>query len=1137
MNVQTEERRLLTILFADLSGFTALSARLDPEEVREAVNISFGHLNKPIAAEEGTIIKYEGDLVMAVFGYPTAHEDDPERAVRAALGMFQRLEAVNRDLAARLKTEGRVGLHIGINSGTVVVGEIGSEEKREYTVMGEAVNLASRLKDAAKAGEILVSEPVFRSSRYLFEYQPKPKVEAKGFDHPIAVFQPLKLRDKPESKRGIAGLTSPMVGRDRELASLVEDVRTLARGRGGATFVVGEAGLGKSRLLAEMKSVIAGQGIKVKLLEGRCLSYGRNVPYWPVLQALESAFGVSDQDTPEMVLEKIVGGCRELMPGSWMESAPYLAHLFSLRLPEEMSEKVAHLDAKALKARTHLALKKFLTALAGQAPVLLVMDDYHWADEATDEFLLELCGTPAAPIWLLVLTRPERDAGGQQSRERFRGRLGLHYREIVLAPLDRDSGTSLAFNLLNVPGIGQGFKDMLLAKSGGNPFYLEEIIRSLIDSGVLAYRQGVWRLTEDVSSINVPDTVQMVIAARLDRLEHELRDILQTASVLGRSFHVRLLEALSGLDDMMLTLYLATLEEFDFIAETKRGPEPEYSFRHPLSQEVAYQGLLKKRRRELHRLAGQAIERTYASRLDDFAEILAHHYANSDDEAKAIEWLGRAGRKARDRYANQEAIAFCEKLADILERLPERERNLCENCGNLGELYVLASDFEVANSWFRRMEQHAGEDKALKARARRMQADIAQRQGRFDEAMDILKASESDLAAKRPSELQEQAEIHILRCWILRKQGEIGEAVRQGETALRILEADLAATSDDERKSLAKTKAQLLNSLGGVYYTQGEFDRAIRLFKACADICRQNGLMPSLVAATCNLGIMYYDKGDLAKALEYYGAFLELGQRIGDKNALGTAYGNMAIVYQDLGEYDKALDLHQKALEINQEMGDRMAVAQNFGNLGLVYKSRGDYAKAIDLFTNYRDTAREIGNKQGVAIAGLNLANVHHLMGERRRAEEIFKEIEPLFVEIGDRASLCELYIGWADLKGEEKGCLAEAFGLADKARGLASEIGSESRLGQVEWTFASLRSIEGDYQSSEEHYLKALGVFEKSGQRRMEADICLSYAGMLKESGRDRDGLAEKLKERALAIYQELGLDHKAAKCRQITF
>ncbi|MRR10044.1 hypothetical protein EG831_08235, partial [bacterium] len=500
MTPPTEERRLLTILFADLSGFTALSAGRDPEEVREAVNISFEHLNKPIAAEDGTIIKYEGDLVMAVFGHPTAHEDDPERAVRAALGMFGCMDAVNRELASRLKIQAQVGLHIGINSGTVVVGEIGSDEKRERTVMGEAVNLASRLKDAAQTGEVLVSEPVFRSTRYLFEYQPKPKVTAKGFDHPIAVFQPLKLRDKPEPKRGIAGLSSPMVGRERELAALLDDVRALARGEGGVTFVVGEAGLGKSRLLAELKTAIAAQGLAVSVLEGRCLSYGRRAPYWPLLEAVQVACGLGEEDEPALALEGIVSHCRGLMPEDWMDAAPYLAHLFSLALPHEMAEKVVHLDPKALKARTHLALRRFLAALAAREPVLLVVDDYHWIDESSAEFLQWLFDQPAPPLRLLALTRPERDAGGQQARQRFQAALGPRYGEIALSPLDQDAGTSLAFNLLDVPGIGQGFKDLLLAKSGGNPFYLEEIIRSLIDSGMLAYRNGVWRLTGDVAA-------------------------------------------------------------------------------------------------------------------------------------------------------------------------------------------------------------------------------------------------------------------------------------------------------------------------------------------------------------------------------------------------------------------------------------------------------------------------------------------------------------------------------------------------------------------------------------------------------------------------------------------------------------
>ncbi len=1134
MTPPTEERRLLTILFADLSGFTALSAGLDPEEVREAVNISFEHINKPIAAEDGTVLKYEGDLVMAVFGHPTAHEDDPERAVRAALGMFGRMDAVNRELASRLKIHAQVGLHIGINSGTVVVGEIGSDEKRERTVMGEAVNLASRLKDAAATGETLVSEPVFRATRYLFEYQPRPKVTAKGFDQPIAVFQPLRLRDKPEPKRGIAGLSSPMVGRERELAALLDDARALARGEGGVTFVVGEAGLGKSRLLAELKTAIAAQGVAAALLEGRCLSYGQRAPYWPLLEAVQAACGLVEEDEPALALEGIVGRCRELMPDDWMDAAPYLAHLFSLALPHEMAEKVVHLDPKARKARTHLALRKFLAALAARTPVLLVVDDYHWVDESSAEFLSWLFDQPALPIRLLALTRPERDAGGQQARERFQAALGARYREVALGPLDQDAGTSLAFNLLNVPGVGQGFKDLLLAKSGGNPFYLEEIIRSLIDSGVLAFRNGVWRLTEDVAALSIPDTVQSVIAARLDRLERDLREILQTASVLGRSFHVHLLEALSGLDDMMLTLYLATLEEFDFIAETKRGPEAEYSFRHPLSQEVAYQALLKKRRREIHRLAGRAIERTYADRLDDFAEVLAHHYASSDDEAKAVEWLWRAGRKAKDRYANQEAISLFKTLADTLKWLPERERELCDACEALGLMHERVADLDESMSWFRRMERHAGADEALRARARRLQAEIAQKQGQYDEALAVLAAAERALPSRSDAELLEQAEIRILRSWVLRIKGDTAAAVREGEAGLRILEADLAGSARGELKTpVARARIKVLNSLGGLHYVQGELDRAIRLFQATVDISAEIGEQQLRMAGICNLGVMHYSKGDPAAAMEHYRRFLDAGLKIGDKAGMATAYGNMAIIHQERGEYDLALELYRKSLDINQETGDRMAVAMNFGNMGLVYKSRGELGRAVELFTAYRDTAREIGFKQGVGIAGLNLANIRHMEGRPDLAEQIFREALPIFTEVGDKASLCEVHTGLADLKGSAPATMAEALEHAAQARALAEELGSATRMGHVEWTYGNLRAAAGEHRESAGHFEQAIAIFEKGGQRRALADCCYDFVKMLRDSDQDKEGRAGALLTRARNLYTELGLDAKAAECR----
>ncbi|MEO0225594.1 MAG: adenylate/guanylate cyclase domain-containing protein, partial [candidate division WOR-3 bacterium] len=294
---KTEERRLVTILFADLSGFTRLSHSLDPEDVQEVANACFEYLNPPIIKQGGMIHKYEGDLVIALFGIPVSHEDDPERAIKAGLEMLTLIPEINNALTEKLKTKTDLGLHIGINSGTVVIGEVGSIEKKEWTVMGDVVNLASRLKDIAKRGEIIVSEPVCRSSRYLFDYEALPPVNLKGIEEPVKIFKPLKIKEKPEPKRGIAGLYSPLVGRDRELGLFKERIFDLQKGKSGAVFIIGDAGLGKSRLYEELKKSVtpslypsppAGEGKVggITVLEARCLSYGEMIPNWPFLQFL-----------------------------------------------------------------------------------------------------------------------------------------------------------------------------------------------------------------------------------------------------------------------------------------------------------------------------------------------------------------------------------------------------------------------------------------------------------------------------------------------------------------------------------------------------------------------------------------------------------------------------------------------------------------------------------------------------------------------------------------------------------------------------------------------------------------------------------------------------------------------------------
>ena len=1131
------ERRLITILFADLSGFTALSSRLDPEEVQEVANVCFEHLNKPIIGQGGTVHKYEGDLVIALFGYPLAHEDDPERAVKASFGMFELLGSINRALTTRFKFKTDLGLHMGITSGTVVVGEVGTPEKKEITVMGDSVNLASRLKDSAQRGEILVSEPVFRASRYLFDYEPHPPVSVKGVDRPVKVFRPLGVKAKPEPKRGIPGLFSPLVGRDRELEVLRKAVRQLAGGRGGAAFVLGDAGLGKSRLLEELKGSLADLPSPVTLLEGRCLSYGENVPYWPFLQILKEAFGIEDADPREAVQEKLLAGARKMFPESWDDLVPFLGYLLNVRFSEEIDAKGKYLDPQGLMLQTFLSLRRTLSGLARVRPLLLVIEDYHWIDSVSLEFLGFLFDSPEPlPLLCLCLSRIDKEKEGRRTKERLRAKLGEDFLELVLAPLDTGASTQLVHNLLKIPGIPQGFKDRILAKAEGNPFFLEEILRSLIDARVLVYSSGVWQLAAEVAGLAVPDTVQAVIASRLDRLEPEVRSTLEMAAVIGRSFYVPVLERLGGRDPMMVMLYLADLEEAEYIREARRQPEWEFIFRHPLLQEVAYQSLLKVRRRELHRRAGEAIEVLYPNRLDDLCELLAHQYVNGDDPERALTWLQKAGHRAKDRYAHDEAIAYFRQGIALLEEKPEgRAEELCSAYEALGEIYLLKADFEASNRCYQEMERRGAGDEVIPSRARRKRSIVLQNQSRYDEALTLLEEAEKTLSGDSTTARLERAQIYIARGGVHWVRGKLGRAIQEGEAALAIV-AKLPSDAPGART----IEASGCNRLGAVHFDRGDYDRAIADYRKSIAISRGTGDKLAVARASGNLGIVYHVKGELDQARELYQACLSRLEEIGDQSGVGAALNNLGNIHYAVGEYDRAFELFQRAVGIAEEIGNRRSLGIARGNLGTVYEAKGDADRAQGQYRFSLETFEAIGYKQGIGEAHSRLGSVGLQTGRLQEAERHLRKSEAVLTAVGNRHGLVDVYRRRAELKNAQavpaSGPDPDALGWAEKALQLVEELKSKDGLGRCHGTFGKIYASSGDFQSSEEHFRKALAVFEELGVKTALADAWLEYARMLQQAaakGVTLEGKAGDCLEKARRLYQDLNLPHKVKECQ----
>ncbi|MEO0095574.1 MAG: tetratricopeptide repeat protein, partial [candidate division WOR-3 bacterium] len=925
MEQRAEERRLITLLFADLSGFTALSSQLDPEDVQEVANTTFEILNKPIIEQGGLIHKYEGDLVIALFGLPIAHEDDPERAIKAGFKMMELIPEVNDKLSKKLKKKTDLGLHIGINSGIVVAGEVGSEDKKEWTVMGDVVNLTSRLKDIAKRSEIIVSEPVFRASRYLFDYEVLPPVPVKGIERPIRIFRPLKIKEKPDPKRGIKGLYSPLVGRDKELKILKEKIGEFQKDKGGAIFILGEPGLGKTRLYEELKKDFI--SLPIYLFESRCSLYDENLSYSTILQILKEIFGISE-DTTASIEQKIISKTKELFPDDYKDLAPYMYQLFSVNITEEFKKKIEYLDPQSLKRQIFLAVRRLLFEMAKKQPLILVVEDYHWIDSSSLE-LFEFIFTNwenEQQLLLIGISRVEKEKECWQVKERLKDKLGEKFFEIALEPLDYESSARLANNLLNILGIPEDFKDRILKKAEGNPFYLEEIIRALIDTGCLKLDAGIWRLSSDLSDIEIPDTVQSLIISRMDKLKPELKQILQIASVIGRFFYRRILQYVSNVDDLLLTLQLATLEEFEYIKESKTENEISYLFRHPLLQEVIYNNILKKKRKELHNSVAECIEKLFAERINDFCDLLSQQFYLAENWEKALTYSIKSAEKAKRLYLNKQAIELYERAEECAEMINNTVKKIycikekTEILNLIGETKSALDEIGKAIELSRNIMDKKSEADCLIAIS-----DIYANLSRYEDMLDS--ASKALSIYKTINDKRGEAESLNNMGYAYEHFGEYNKALEYYNKSLKIQE------KIDNRDGQALS----LNNIGNIYEYFGEYDKALSFLVKSLNIRDEMRHLAGQATSLNNIGAVYDDLGEYAKALEYYKKSLKIQKEINDMDGKGTSLNNIGYLFSLIGDYKKALEYYMESLKIRIEIGDKDGQATSLCNIGVIY--------------------------------------------------------------------------------------------------------------------------------------------------------------------------------------------------------
>jgi class 3 adenylate cyclase len=538
----SSERRPLTVLFADIAGSTAIAERLDPEDWTAIVGEAFGCMNQTVERYGGTVARLMGDGVLAFFGAPVAHEDDPERAVRCGLDMVRSIE----ELDSARHTPGAEGLRVrvGINTGPVVVGLVGTDSAHEYTAMGDAVNVAARMQASARPGSVLVTSATYRFIASLVEAADVGTLELKGKSDAVHAYEVSAIKRGAVQKRGLTGLRSPMIGRDAELARLLSIFRVVQAGQGRVATVLGDPGLGKSRLLAEMHSTLEREVGPVRWIEGRCLSYGETMPYHLVIDIVRSAIGVTSATDQAEVADALEKAVRDLLGDDWLESYAYLGHMLSVDLPPEVKSRVSLLDFETVK-RYVASLVTVLRATSARGPVVIFCDDAHWADRASVDTLLQvLPSVRSLPVLLVIGSRVERSAYGWKLVAESRDMFGDALTEIRLEPLSLDQGRTLVASLLQIESLPPKSRELVLSKAEGNPFFVEEVIRMLIDRGAIVQEGERWVANESATTIDIPDTIHGLLLARIDRLPHESKRTLRVASVIGRQFGVTLLERL-----------------------------------------------------------------------------------------------------------------------------------------------------------------------------------------------------------------------------------------------------------------------------------------------------------------------------------------------------------------------------------------------------------------------------------------------------------------------------------------------------------------------------------------------------------------------------------------------------------------
>jgi len=1024
------ERKQVTVLFADLKGSMELLADRDPEEARKLLDPVLEHMMEAVHRYEGTVNQVMGDGIMALFGAPLAHEDHAVRACYAALRMQELVKRYAED--ARHAHGVNVQIRVGLNSGEVVVRAIGSDLHMDYTAVGQTTHLAGRMEQLANPGSILLTPSTLELVEGFVAFKALRPVPVKGLADPVEVYEvtgvgPARTRLQAGARRGM----TRFVGRDPELEQLCRAQELASDGHGQVVAVVGEAGVGKSRLVYEFIHSHRLQGWRV--LESASVSYGKETPYLPVSNLLKSYFKIQDQDDHREVREKVIGKLLTL-DEALKATLPALLGLFDVPVPDTGWQAIDPLQRRQriLEAVTSLLLRE-----SQAQPLVVVFEDLHWIDTETQSFLDSFVERlPTRCLLLLVNYRPTyQHSWGDK----------VYYRQLPIDALTPDSVDDLLATLLGSNVTLEPLKRALIERTEGNPLFLEETVRTLVETKVLTGERGAYRLAKSIESIEMPASVQAILAARIDRLPPDEKALLQTAAAIGKDVPHVLLQRAARVPEEAIRRILAHLRAAEFLYEAALVPELEYTFKHTLTQEVVYGGLLHEQRRALHARIAEAIQTFHPDRLPQQGDRLAHHAFRGGLWSQAVAFLGQAGERALAVAAYGPAAATFEQALVSVQHLPERPDTRAQ---------AIHLHLNIRHAW-----QAIGE---IERSATHLQ--------------------EAERLSEVDGDQRQLARVHSFMAQHFRLKGELARAVESGERALTI------ATHLDDSALRVLAKALL----GSVYNAQGSYRRAADLLRTCAESPPRSligpdeyiaGLVP--VFWRVHLVSCLAELGDFTEAIGHGEEGMRLAEAAEHQYGVIFTRWSLGTVALLKGDVEQAVALLERGLALCRSLKVPLAFPLLTSSLGAAYSLSGRWSDAISLLEEGVKAGVSMKRVEGHALLLARLGEAYLLAGRVDDAHTAALQALQLASEKGERGheayALCLL----GDVASREAAVnMAAGETSYLRASGLAEKLSMRPLVAHCHLGLGKLYRRTGKREQAREHLTTATTMYREMGMR-----------------------------------------------------